>query len=202
MKVMFTLIFSCIVSFNVFPQTRDWELARNDEGIVIYTRNEPGSEFKSFKAEVVLEASTKDILQLLRHTEGYTEWFGYTASSRLLKQEGHVQFNYIETIFPWPYKNRDMVYRMEILNSEPDVTKIKLTGIPDHLPEKEGIVRMEKAEGFIVLEDKGVSTKLQYIFHSEPGGEVPAWLANSSIAELPFTTLTGLRKMLYRGQLD
>ncbi len=197
---MFTLIYSGIVSFYVFPQTRDWELARSDDGIVIYTRNEPGSEFKSFKAEVVLKASTKDILQLLRHTEGYTEWFGFTTSSRLLKQEGHVQFNYIETIFPWPYKNRDMVYRMEIRNSEPNVTKIKLTGIPDHLPEKEGIVRMEKAEGFILLETKGDNTKLQYVFHSDPGGEVPAWLANSSITELPYTTLVGLRKMLYGEQ--
>ncbi|MFZ1805964.1 MAG: hypothetical protein WAU36_02015 [Cyclobacteriaceae bacterium] len=107
-----------------------------------------------------------------------------------------MQYNYVETIFPWPYSNRDMVYRMSINESINGAVKIALEGLPDYVPEKKGIVRMRKAEGYILLQPMGEKTELIYEFHSEPGDNIPLWLANNSIAELPFRTLSGLRKIL------
>jgi hypothetical protein len=175
---------------------QSWEIDRDKDDIIVYTKEGEGSAFKAFKAVMTTHASADEILKILKNADDYTKWYGYTNTSALLKQEGDTQYNYVETIFPWPYSNRDMVYRMSVNVSANGVVKILLKGIPDYLPEKRGIVRMEKAEGYILLQPTGEKTEVTYVFHSEPGDNIPPWLANNSIAELPFRTLSGLRKRL------
>tara|TARA_R110002012_G_scaffold13845_1_gene58230 strand:- start:8923 stop:9519 length:597 start_codon:yes stop_codon:yes gene_type:complete len=175
---------------------RSWEIDKNKDGIIVYTKEEEGSAFKSFKAVVTIHAAAGEIVEILKNADDYTKWYGYTNTSALLKEEGDTQYNYVETIFPWSYSNRDMVYRMSVKASAQGVVKILLKGMPDYLPEKQGIVRMKKAEGYILLQPIGEKTEVTYVFHSEPGDNIPPWLANNSIAELPFRTLSGLRKLL------
>jgi hypothetical protein len=175
---------------------QSWEIDRDKGGIIVYTKEEEGSAFKSFKAVITIQASTDEIVEVLKNADDYTKWYGYTNTSALLKEEGDTQYNYVETIFPWPYSNRDMVYRMSVNVSANGAVKILLKGIPDYLPEKRGIVRMKKAEGYILLQPLDGKTEVTYVFHSEPGDNIPPWLANNSIAELPFRTLYGLRKRL------
>ncbi|MEP1033580.1 START domain-containing protein [Ekhidna sp.] len=182
-------------SIEAFPQT-SWEIDKRKDGIVVYTRAEKGSEFKSFKAFVLVEATTDEVIRILKNADSYAEWYGYTQTSKLLKRDENIQFNYVETIFPWPFKNRDMVYRMSINSSNPNETVISLEGIPNYMPEKKGIVRMKKAEGYILLKPLELKTEVTYVFHSEPGDNIPSWIANNSIAELPYKTLDGLREIL------
>ncbi|SMD36333.1 START domain-containing protein [Reichenbachiella faecimaris] len=181
--------------FQSFSQT-SWEIEKDKDGIKVYTKVEKDSGFKSFKAQMQVSASVPEILEILTDVDGYARWYGFTKAAKLLKQKEEVQYNYVETIFPWPYSNRDMVYRMSIHTTEHGAVKISLEGIPDYIPEKKGIVRMKKAEGYMLLQPSDDKTEVIYIFHSEPGDQVPAWLANKSIAELPFKTLIGLREML------
>ena len=173
-----------------------WEEDKRKNDIVVYTRDENDSEFKSFKAVMVIEASAIEILEVLKNANNYTEWYGFTKRSKVLAQGHDTQYNYVETIFPWPYSNRDMVYKMVITYATSEEVLISLEGIPDYIPEKKGVVRMRKAKGYLLLKNVGNYTELTYQFHSEPGGNIPVWLANSSIAELPLTTLSGLRKKL------
>ncbi|MEQ8533859.1 MAG: START domain-containing protein [Imperialibacter sp.] len=192
MLLMSLLGFMSIASY----AQQSWEIDRDKDGIIVYTKEEEGSAFKSFKAVMAVVASTDEIVEILKNADDYTKWYGYTKTSALLKQAGDAQYNYVETIFPWPYSNRDMVYRMSVNVSANGIVKILLKGIPDYVPEKQGIVRMKKAEGYILLQPIDGKTEVTYVFHSEPGDNIPPWLANNSIAELPFRTLSGLRKML------
>ncbi|MEM9326623.1 MAG: START domain-containing protein [Bacteroidota bacterium] len=173
-----------------------WTLDKDENDIQVYTRRELDSDFKSFKAVTVLQVSAEDILGVLRDADRYEEWYGFTKTSQLLERQGNVQYNYVETVFPWPYKNRDMVYRMSIDTSNQAVTKVSLEGLPHHLPDNKGIVRMQVAKGYLLLATIDKETTITYVFHSEPGASVPAWLANASIAELPYQTLLGLRSEL------
>lgn len=183
------------IPFKSFSQN-SWEIDKDKDGIRVYTKVEKNSDFKSFKAVMLLKTSTSEILKILKNADNYTKWYGFTKTSKLLKQEKDVQYNYVETIFPWPYRNRDMAYKMSIHTINSGVVKISLKGLPNYIPEKKGIVRMKKAEGYILLQPLDDTTEVTYIFHSEPGDNVPSWLANNSIAEMPFQTLTGLRKSL------
>jgi hypothetical protein len=196
--VKVSVLLICLLGFMsiVSYAQQSWEIDRDKGGIIVYTKEEEGSAFKSFKAVITIQASTDEIVEVLKNADDYTKWYGYTNTSALLKEEGDTQYNYVETIFPWPYSNRDMVYRMSVNVSANGAVKILLKGIPDYLPEKRGIVRMKKAEGYILLQPLDGKTEVTYVFHSEPGDNIPPWLANNSIAELPFRTLYGLRKRL------
>lgn len=178
------------------PSQTPWAIDKRAEGIIVYTRVEKDSDFKSFKAVMTVDVPTDEIIEILKNANDYVKWYGYTKTSKVLKQEQDVQYNYVETIFPWPYSNRDMVYKMSIDASNSKEVIILLEGIPDYMPEKKGIVRMKKAAGSILLKSIGKNTEITYQFHSEPGNNIPVWLANSSIAELPFKTLLGLRETL------
>lgn len=189
------IIIFVLISLMTRSQT-PWEIDKREEGIVVYTRVEKNSDFKSFKAVMTVDASTDEIIEILTNADDYVKWYGYTKTSKVLKQEQDVQYNYVETKFPWPYSNRDMVYKMSVDTSDAKEVIILLEGIPDYIPEEKGIVRMKKAAGFILLESMGKNTRITYQFHSEPGNSIPVWLANSAIAELPYKTFLGLRKML------
>lgn len=192
--ILLISVFS-FISFETFSQT-SWEIDKNKDGIKIYARTEIGSDYKSFKAIIRVNASIDKIITILKDVNSYKKWFAYTKTSKILKHENGIQYNYVETILPWPYGNRDMVYRMSIDKFGAGSVKISLKGIPDYIPNKKGITRMKKAEGYILLKSLGYGTEVIYIFHSEPGGNLPTWLANKSIAELPFKTLSGLREIL------
>jgi START domain len=184
-----------LMSLDAFAQS-SWEVSRNEDGIVVYIRAEKGSAFKSFKAITTLEASTDEIINKLKDADNYSKWYGYTKTSKLIKQEDSVQYNYVETIFPWPFANRDMVYKMSIRSRHAGVVEIALIGLPDYMPEKKGIMRMQKADGYLLLKPLDSKTEITYAFHSEPGDNIPTRLANNSIAELPLITLLGLREIL------
>jgi len=186
------------VSFETLAQS-SWELDKNQDSIKVYTKVEKGSEFKAFKAVALFNASTDEITKIIKNVDRYSEWYGYTKTAQLLKQEKDVQYNYVETIFPWPFRNRDMIYRMSINGANREKIEISIIGIPDYAPDKKGVVRMKKAEGYILLEPIGNKTEVTYVFHCEPGKNVPPWLANNSIAELPYQTLVGLRAILKEG---
>lgn len=188
------LSIGAFMSSNTFAQ--DWELDKNKDGIAIYTRFEQNSAFKSFKAKTLVGATTADIIEILKNADDYVEWYGFTKTSRLLERNEGVQYNYVETIFPWPFSNRDMVYKMSIDSIEPGMIKIFLEGLPDYIEDKKGIVRMKLAKGYIQLQRLDDQTAITYVFHSDPGDHIPPGLANHSIAELPFKTLIGLRKRL------
>ena len=173
-----------------------WVIDKHKDGIEIYTRYERGSDFKSFKAVAIVDAYTDEIVSVLKDADFYSDWYGFTRTSKLLEQRENEQYNYVETIFPWPYKNRDMIYKMTIETIDGDTTKISLVGLPNFIPENNGIKRMRKAEGYLLLVSRNRQTKIIYVFHSEPGDNIPAWLANKSISELPFRTLSGLKSML------
>lgn len=85
---------------------------------------------------------------------------------------------------------------MSINNIDINTVEIMLVGLPEYIPEKKGIIRMKKAEGSILLTSFGEKTEIIYEFHTEPGGNISPWIANDSIANLPFKTLFGLRKEL------
>lgn len=174
----------------------NWEMAMNKDDIIVYTRDEEHSDFKSFKAIMEVDGTLKEVIKILKDADHYQAWYGYTKTSKVLKKEKGVQYNYVETIFPWPFSNRDMVYKMSVNELNSKELLISLEGIPDFIPEKNGITRMQKAQGTLLLKAINDKVEVTYQFHSEPGDTIPVWLANNSIAELPFKTLSGLRKTL------
>jgi hypothetical protein len=74
-------------------------------------------------------------------------------------------------------------------------TKVTLAGVPTYSPPVKGIARMKGANGYVLLNPAGNKTEVTYYMHSELGGAIPVWMANQYIHNLPYLTLSNLRKI-------
>ncbi|TXT41395.1 MAG: hypothetical protein FD135_268 [Comamonadaceae bacterium] len=190
----------CVILFllPVFSFSQDlWKLEKEGDGIKIYTRLEAGSPYKSFKAVTEVTANRGSIADILRDVNGYVNWFAFTEKVKLLESSDlNNKYVYIETQFPWPFGNEDMIYKITFSTEGNVLTKVTMIGVPDYLPPVTGIGRMKKVNGYILLKPVGDATEVTYCMHSDLGGNIPAWMANQYIDNLPYQTLLKFKKLL------
>jgi hypothetical protein len=83
------------------------------------------------------------------------------------------------------------------INENGKFARVTLNPLPDYVPEKENIVRIRSGKGFWELEENEKNeVRVIYQFHGEPGGDIPAWIANSFVISHPYKTLVNLKKRL------
>jgi hypothetical protein len=196
---MFGFIFLFLLWQNPV-QDSGWILKKDQAGIAIYTREVTGSSFAEFKAITEIKNSSLDkVLDVVLDVENYDRLFPDCANPKKLKQEGkYNDIHYIEALAPWPVSNRDAVYEQKTIVSENGKkARVNLKPIPNYIPEKNGLLRIQKGTGFWELEETELHhVKITYQFHGEPGGAIPGWLANSFVVDHPFKTLQNLLKLL------
>jgi hypothetical protein len=177
-----------------------WTLARNEKGIEVHTRPVPGSRVEAFRGAGLVEAEPEAILSVLRDSDRFHEWFPNCPESKLLSREGAVSFQYSVMAAPWPVDDRDNVFRSVLSrNAATGVIELLVSAAPDAHPEQPGRVRVRTARGSWRLEPKGPGkTRVIFTMHLEPGGGVPAWLANARVVATPFEALQNLRARLAR----
>ena len=177
----------------------NWRLVKEEDGIRVYTKFESGSEYKAFKAEMQVDCKIENIVEVLKNSDSINNWIVNCKGIKLLKTVGNDQYYYIETSLPFPFKNRDMVYHFQYIGINGAQVKVDVIGIPDYIPAREGIVRMAKTNGYWLLTSVDSNkTSVTYQMHVEPGGLIPAWLANPFIVNVPFSTFKELRKIIQK----
>lgn len=199
MKLLLISVAILMLSAIAAAAQENWKLVKEQDGIKVYTKFESGSEYKAFKSEMQVNCRIEDIIKVLKNSESINNWIVNCKGIKLLKTEDNDQYYYIETSLPFPFKNRDMVYHFQYPGIDGGHVKVNVTGIPDFIPPTEGIVRMAKTNGFWLLTsvDKN-NTAVTYQMHVEPGGLIPAWLANPFIVNVPFSTFKELRKIIQK----
>ncbi len=56
-------------------------------------------------------------------------------------------------------------------------------------------MRVTQVDGFWKFTPKGAGQiEVTYQVHTEPGGDVPSWLANKFVVDAPFNTLKALKE--------
>jgi START domain len=189
-----------LLTFSAAAQ-KNWNLVKEEAGIKVYTETESGSKYKAFKAEMQVSCKVENIVYILKNTNSINSWVINCKGVKLLKTEDKDQYYYIETSLPLPFQNRDMVYRFQYLEIYSEQVKVIVTGIPEYIQPKEGIVRMVKADGYWLLTSIDTDkTAVTYQMHVEPGGLIPAWLANPFIKNVPFSTFKELRNIVQKSK--
>ena len=178
-----------------------WNLVKEEAGIKVYTKTESGSKYKAFKAEMQVSCKIENILEVLKNTDSINNWVVNCKEIKLLKSGNHEQYYYIETSLPLPFENRDMVYHFQYIEINSEQERVNVTGIPDYIQPRKGIVRMAKTNGYWLLTAIDTNkTAVIYQMHVEPGGLIPAWLANPFIKNVPFSTFKELRAIVQKSK--
>lgn len=176
-----------------------WNLAKEAEGIRIFTRPVANSPLKEFRGEIELAVSPDKVVEVLRDANAFRKWMPDVVESKLLASTPNDQYHYLENATPWPVSHRDGVYHFTYSKgkgSNPDAVVVKVEAAPQYVPAKDGKVRIPKSDGYWFIEPTGTTTKVTYQIHADPGGSIPNWMANATVVDTPLKTLKSLRTYL------
>jgi len=204
MRYLILLSYFIFILLNIQAQdalSDGWKLKKSKNGIEVFTRTMEDSKFKEYKTVCEINASPKELLDILTDVEHYPEWMAYVKVAELLEKKGEDEFYvYSEVKVPWPFDNRDQITKSIVMrNKNTRVDSLEILIIPAYLPEKMGIVRMPAGRGlwsFTPVEDG--KTEVYHQFGGDPGGNIPAWIVNMFLVDGPYKTMLGLQEVATR----
>lgn len=206
MRLLITLIFIPLLSlfsYSASANSSDWELEKEDEDyqLKIFIREIKESDLNEFKGEMLTDASLKSIVALLMDSEAAPKWMHKCEKFEVLDHISDTHnIIYFVNGAPWPVSDRDAIISSELTQDPQSLAvKINVKVLPEYLPKDEDYVRIPRMVGFweFVPQADG-QTLVRYQIHAEPGGSLPAWLANSVVVDTPYYTMTNMADMLKR----
>jgi len=191
------LIFTLFLSAAADLFGQPWNFVKEADGIKIFTRNEKNSSLKSFKGEMIFRAPMGKVCSMLGNARNFDWWGPDFVNIRVLAYEKNrfVQYYYIYNM-PWPLTDRDFVVNATV-KTDSATGKYSVLTVPllKVIPEKPGLVRIKNywQKWTIQPMDKGnVHVILEGFV--DPGGDVPSWLYNMLVNEMPLKTMRLLRE--------
>lgn len=184
----------------------EWTIQRSEDGIDVYTRPEPASQFEAVRAVMTLDdVRLSSLVALISDTQACSR-----LESRCVEAETLDTIDQTESVvyrynnMPFPVRDRDMVLRLKWYQ-QPDSLNVNvvISNVTGFLPEKKRRVRMPKVNlgwKFVPLPDGFVEVSSEG--HIEPGANLPAWILNQFLVSAPFKTMEAVasivREPLYR----
>ncbi|WKK65643.1 START domain-containing protein [Lutimonas zeaxanthinifaciens] len=190
--------FLCLLVFNVSYAQENWDLIKDKKDIKVYTRTNTVSSFKEFKGITEIKAKVNDFLAVLYDIDGLPDWAYNIKESRLLDRSGeNVQVYYAVAKAPWPYKNRDGVYKNSIKwDPEKRELMVEIEMLEDVMDPNDSYVRMDGYGYWKIRERSNDLLEVTFQMQVDPGGSIKAWMANMFVSDSPFFTLLGLRESI------
>lgn len=176
----------------------EWELQKQAEGIDVHTRSLADSAVREFKGEGIVGVEIDAIVDLLRDSSRFKDWFPNTSESRLLERDGDVSYQYSVMSMPWPISDRDNIFRLVFTRDESTGrVELSIAAAPDYHPVQRRHHRVTRAKGSWLLTPNGPDeTHVRFTMHLEPGGGIPVWMVNAEIVSTPFGALVNMRRIL------
>lgn len=191
--------FAVLLPYFVLAQDEDCKLRKDTEGIMIYACKSGDEKFKSLKADFTIENTSLDeLVALLKDVKNYPKWQYNMTTAEILKRESDESIITRSVIdAPWPVENREVIVRYQIIHDpERGEAHIEAKTVTYDYPKTKGLVRIPFSQAEWIVKETGSSLQVNYFLRVDPGGSIPAWVVNMSIAEGPYRTFTNLKKEL------
>jgi hypothetical protein len=177
-------------------QAEAWRLVKDQGGIQVYLQRLADSKYQAYRGVVTINSDVSSLLKLQDDVGASCSWIHSCSYQQLVGHNEDHSWIYSRFDAPWPVSPRDSVVQVTTVQGADGVVTRVLQGVSDHAPEQKGFIRVTKLDGFWRFTPKG-STQVEVVYqvHTEPGGSVPSWLANSFVVDAPFNTLSALRAL-------
>lgn len=176
-----------------------WRLASDEDGIQVYLRQVPDSNYQSFRGVAVIKADVRTLSDLQENLRVACKWLYACADMRLLTVKDDTTWVYLTTALPWPAATRDMVLRVRTERPDDGSLIRHLDAVPGMVERQPGQIRVTQLQGLWKMVPRGErETEVTYELQAEPAGDIPAWLANRFVIDAPAITLRTLRAVAER----
>lgn len=186
-----------IIEFAGEPRQNGWELKKKENGIEVYTKKSPLGNLKELRVLCELDATKEELIKTLQDIDRYNDWVYSNKKSVIIKTLTPERIiYYTQSRLPWPIKDRDLIVELTI-NPTPEVLNIQAKSLPDFLPKNDGYVRVPYSLAtWKVTQEANNKLKVDYTFSVDPGGSIPVWLTNATLAVGPYNSFVKLREVL------
>lgn len=201
-RFTFIFILLSVLCFELKSQSK-WDVVKQTEDIVVYTRKSANSKYKEVKINMKISCSMNELVAALEDVDAHKDWVPYTIESKMLEKDSESEFYYyVSSDFPFPAKDRDVVIYYE-RQQDPN-TKIVTThskAAPEVLPESDDFVRVPVFSSTYILTPKedGI-IYIDYVLTVSPGGKLPAWIINLGVTKGPIKTMESLIDLIASGK--
>jgi len=180
----------------------EWRLTKHDKkrDIKIYVKNEEGKSIRSFRSEGIYDSPIEDLARVQADVDNYAKWYFAALESKLLKKVSDREFIfYMVHDAPIGQPDRDVVLRavIEPMNAKRPYVVIRMSALPDYLPPKPPLIRMQAENYTMRWTPMGPNrTKREVEGFIDPGGNAPAWAVNFVQGKGPYANMMGMARML------
>ena len=190
------IVKAILVTNAVWAKETPWDLQRQDGSIRIYSRSVEGSAYLAIKATVLIDAPVQRVSQLMGNGNGCARWRAKCKSSKVLETlSEREQYIYMVLDLPWPASDRDIVVHSSTeIDAQARTATVKLESVSSRHPSAD-YVRAESSGQFVIREIHGSQVEFTYIMHTDLGGDLPAGMVNSGLAEAAFDDLHRLQQL-------
>lgn len=187
--------------FTLLATGQEYKFLRESQHIKLFYRwiPQPGKEdVREVKAVFYVNASSREIVSLLKNDKQALNWMKGAKEYRLLRKENEAAwYAYIQYSIPWPLNNQDCIlhYTTESTGIPGDYI-LRFSGVPDYLPGKEGVKRMQNLAGLwkITAGNKGACT-IEYYVCSYQQPLFPRWMTDPLIQGNLISTLQAFKQL-------
>lgn len=187
------LVTAALFAHAAQAEERDWRLVTDRDGVLVYMSHNDDSSIKTFRGEALVPMS--DLRAIGNQVEDYefvASWMHMISSiSELDRASGVERTIWVTTRLPWPVSNRDAALDLHI-TQEPDTGAVVIAyEANDSLLEpQDGYVRMPALKGMLRFTPvKPGEVHLTFEVVLDPGGYIPAWIANLILRDIPYFSL-------------
>jgi hypothetical protein len=175
-----------------------WELKKDQNGIKVYSRSAKTSKYKELRAVFDLTGNYDQLRYILNDVTNYKTWVYSTVSSKLVERKSETEMIYYSRISaPWPVSKRDFYSDTRIwVDSANHQMRLSSRSV-DNFPSADNIVRIGflRSEWVITAPSPG-ALPVEYTLSWDPGGEIPAFLANAFCTTGPLQSFTQLKRKM------
>ena len=194
-----SFIVFCSLLLKLCPAQYNWKLEKQKNGISVYLSDVANSSFKAVKVECTLTGTYTKLIAVLTNIANLSNWIYNNKFSKILQKISPLEYIYhSETHMPWPLTNRDAIIHLRLkTDSLPKFLSITGSGEPNFIPNISGKVRVPhyKASWKVTM-PTSKTIQISYFLEIDPGGSIPAWLANSFAEKGPYGTFSNLAEQL------
>jgi hypothetical protein len=197
MKNIFLLTGMLFFGFLPANAQGKWELKKDFDGIQVFTRKAARGNIKELRVVCELSATKTQLINTLENIRDYRSWVYSEKKSTVLKTITPQNIiYYTQAHLPWPIKDRDLIVELNI-NPTPDVLYVQAKSVPNYLPKDSSYIRVPYSLAqWKVTQAPDNKLMVDYTFSIDPGGSIPAWLVNATLAIGPLNSFIRLREIL------
>ncbi|MAX55549.1 MAG: hypothetical protein CL537_08590 [Alcanivoracaceae bacterium] len=183
-----------------FAADDGWIMVTDRDDIQVFRQDDDSSRLKTFRGVARMPVEDfKSIGVLMDDYDSVASFMHMVSEIRDLRRHSHYKRDvYVTTRLPWPVSDRDAPLRVQFYQ-EPESYDLVMPFFlhESSMPEQDGYVRMPQMEGyyrFSPVEPGEVEVTIEVVL--DPGGVVPAWIANIILRDIPYFSLKRLRRVI------